>query len=472
VSFTGYNRIFVVLPNIFGCSWSGMSSVGCSTIASPSGNITASTTYLLTQYMAPGDQAVELVTHEGGHALGLLHSRSRDFSPQVLGPLGASGTISEYGDSFSTMGWWNLGHYAAAHKGEVLNWLTAGTSYQIVQSAGTFTVMPLEASTSGIKALKIQRGTGNDAWLWVEYRQPIGNYDLTLPTQPFGGALIHYADSLTDAHTDLLNFNPADTTWLNTALTPGQSWTDPFSNVSIAVVGANSTGLTISVNYGAMPCTAAAPSVAVAPFDPSIYSGQTATYSVIVTNNDSSACLANTPNLSSTSPAGWNTTLSTSSVTLSPGQSASVNLGKGAPAGTPVGTYSVDLKASTTSSSATGTANATVMAAPTLAISLSSNATSFFRPSTVSIAALVTNGGTLASGASVTFKLTAPSGNTTTQNATTGSAGTATWNFKLNQRSQTGTYSVTAQVSLASSTKKNASSTVTVTSNTVSFSVQ
>src|SRR5207249_1194982 len=123
------------------------------------------------------------------------------------GPLGTTGGLVEYGDHFSIMGFAGgyFGHYAAAHKAELLNWLSSGTNYQVVQSSGTYTLQPYETNPAGLDALKIQRGAGNNAWLWVEYRQPIGLYDSTVNSQAFSGALIHYEDSVTGLYTDLLD---------------------------------------------------------------------------------------------------------------------------------------------------------------------------------------------------------------------------------------------------------------------------
>jgi hypothetical protein len=67
--------------------------------------------------------------------------------------------------------------------------------------------------------------------------------------------------------------------------------------------------------------------------------------------------------------------------------------------------------------------------------------------------------------------VTTPTGGTTTQSATTSSSGMATWNYKLNQRSPAGTYSITAQAALSSGSKKLAT-TQSATSNTISFAVQ
>src|SRR5262249_36153888 len=153
--------------------------------------------------------------HELGHALGLAHASSRGFTDRsgnltAVGPLGAKGNLTEYGDKFSAMSCCtgNLGgEYAAPHKAEILDWLAPNLGYQTVQTSGTYTIQPYELA-GGVKAIKVQRGTGNDAWLWVEYRQSNGSYDtpqlnggafpspvntILLP-QPYSGALIHYED--------------------------------------------------------------------------------------------------------------------------------------------------------------------------------------------------------------------------------------------------------------------------------------
>lgn len=468
VSFSNGTRVFIVFPDTLGCGWSGMALFGCTTLNTPTSSSSGSISYLSANWISPQASGVAVAVHEAGHNMNLDHAQSRTFGAEPLGPLGAAGTLTEYGDPFSAMSTSNTGHYAVPHKAEILNWISGGTNYQVVQSSGTWTLKPLELSPAGLVALKIQRGTGNNDWLWVEYRQPIGIYEsIWAPA----GALIHYEDSTTGAHTQLLDFTPSTTSMYDGALMPGNTWTDPYSNVSITVQSATTNGLTIGVNYGAMPCTSSAPTVTVSPLNPSIYPGQSASYSAMVTNNDSSGCSSSTINLGSSQPSGWSTSLSASSVTLGPGQSAAVSMGKGAPSGTPVGTYAVNLNASTGASTGSATANATVMAPPSLTVSISTNGSSFSRPSTVSITASVASGGTAASGASVTFTITAPNGSTSTQTATTGTNGTAAWNYKLSQRSPTGIYSVTAQAALSSGSKKIAS-TQSVSSNTATFSVQ
>ncbi len=468
VSFSNGSRVFIVFPDTLGCGWAGMALFGCTTLNTPTSSFTGSISYLSANWISPQGSGVAVAAHEAGHNMGLDHAQSRTFSTEPLGPLATAGTLTEYGDPFSAMSTSNIGHYALPQKAEILNWISSGTNYQVVQSGGTWTLQPLEVNPSGLVALKVQRGTGNNAWLWVEYRQPIGIYEsIWAPS----GALIHYEDSTTGGHTQLLDFTPATSGMYDSALMPAGTWTDPYSNVSIAVQSATTNGLTVNVNYGAVPCSPSAPSVSVSPLNPSIYPGQSASYSASVTNNDSSGCASSTINLGSNEPSGWSTSLSSPSVTLSPGQSASLTMGKGAPNGTPPGTYAVNLNASTNSAANTGTANATVITPPSLAVNLSLSSSIFSRPSTASITAAVTSGGTPASGASVTFTLIPPNGNTTTQTVTAGSNGLATWNYKLNSRSQVGLYSVSALAAPSSGSKK-AATTQTVGSNTVTFTVQ
>lgn len=467
-----YSRIFVVFPDKFACGWAGLASSSCSSAGS---STSSSSTFLATAYLTSRAQGVELASHEIGHNFGLMHSGTISSGTDVLGPLSSPGTEYDMGDYWSTMGEMSLGLYPSPQKSGILGWMSPA-NYQVVQASGSYTLQPLEISPPGLQALKVQRGTGSTEWLWIEYRQPIGNYDSTIFPQPFSGALIHYEDSTTTpGHTYLPNFTPSVSSAFSPALSAGQTWTDPYSNLSLTVAGATSAGLTVSVNYGggggSPTCTHSNPAISVAPLDPSIYPGGAASYALSVTNNDASVCPPSTFNLGSSQPPGWGTSFSQTSVTLGPGQSAPITMSKVGPSGTPPGIYAVDASAASNPFFGSNTANVTVIAAPSLMVNVSVPGSTFSTRSTIPISSLVSNGGVPVSGASVTFTLTFPNGSSLSQASTTNSNGTATWNYKLGPRSPSGTYAVSAKATLTSGTRK-ATSTQTALSSVISFIVQ
>ena len=444
VDFRNYTRIFIVFP-VSSCSYAGMATLSCISLSSPGdGPFSASVAWLVANYMGTRDMGVKLVAHEAGHNLGLSHAASRDFNTEALGPLGASGTLREYGDVFSAMGSWNLGHYAAPHKLR-LGWYASGAQVATVETSGAFSLQPAEVSPAGLQALRIRRGTGNDAWLWVEYRRPLGAYDSTLPSQVFSGALIHYQDSLTGAKTHLLDFTPETSSWSDPALVAGRSWTDPYSDVSLRIESATSTALTVSVNYGPVPCVRAAPALSISPASAGVQPGASVTYQVTLRNQDSGPCPSSVFSLASNGPAGWGTAFSASTLTLAPGQSATVSLTKTAPAATPLGTYTVPVAATDGTRSASASASCTVVAPPPpLNVALSLGQTTYALGATVSITARVTSGTSPAAGAKVTFRLVRPNGSAVTRTVTTGSNGQAVWNYKARHK---GTHTVSATVS-------------------------
>lgn len=445
VNLNNYSRVFLVFPNTLGCMWGGFANVGGCTISSSSGTFNASIAYLV----AGGDRDtnVEYAAHEMGHNLGLLHSGivTTTNGMDVLGPVTAPGTLwDQGGDYWSTMGEVVLGLYPSPQKAEVLGWLTPTANYRVVQGSGNYTIQPLETAPAGLQALKVQRGTGNNAWLWLEYRQPLGSYDSTLSKQPYSGALIHYEDSNTQlGHTYLPNFTPSDATWWSPALAAGQTWTDPYSNLSISVLSATSSGLNVAINYGTVPCTHANPGVSISPANPSIPAGSIVNYTVSITNNDSTGCTASAFTISSTQPAGWSPTLSPPSVTANPGQTVSTTLSQAIPTGIPAATYTVGSSATNGSYIGSASANCTVTTAPTLTDATSVTPYTLSARQTAAMTSVVMYGNSAASGATVTFNLAKPNGSTVTGTATADSSGKASWSYKVSQKDPTGTYQVT-----------------------------
>jgi M6 family metalloprotease-like protein len=459
--FTKYSRLFVIFPDGGACSWSGMATIGCSSVTSPSGaTFIASSAWLISDSVSYPDDGVRQAAHEGGHNLGLNHANSRAFSGEPLGAPGVTGTITEYGDGISAMSY-SFGHYAASHK-STLGWINDGAGVQTVTNNGSFTLQPFE-TPGAVQALKIQRGTGSNNWLWLEYRTPTGAFDSLLPSNVFAapGALIHYQDSITGIYSHLLDFTPATSSWWDAALPSGSTWVDPYTNLSISVGTATSTGIDVTVAYGPMPCVAANPTVAVSPSNASANAGGNVNYTVSVTSNDSSTCASRVFNMSSLLPSWATTVFSQSSVTLTPGGSTSVTMTKSVPANATPGTYAVDANVGSGSTSGSASGNLTVMS-PVLSIALSVPATSYTLSSTISFSAAVRLGSNPASGASVTFVLTNPLGSATSKKVTTGSNGVAVWSYKPSPKDPKGTYKLTATSTYNSQTAAATSATFTI----------
>jgi len=265
VDFTAYQRIFLILPVTVagGCAYDGMAQLGCSVMQSPGkGSFTASATWIESITILPNIYGalgglLQTAIHEGGHNFGLRHATSLDYGTVPAGPPGVDGTHSEYGDPFSSMGT-NPGHFAAPHK-NMLGWLNEGSGWLEAGTGGTWTIAPLSSQASaGPYALRVQRGTGNSQWLWVEYRQPVGSYEPSIldngAPRNFSGALIHFEDpsqASWTGYTELLDFQPVRLpNDFSTAILPsGSTWSDPYSNLTLAAGSATPSGLPVTVSY-------------------------------------------------------------------------------------------------------------------------------------------------------------------------------------------------------------------------------
>jgi M6 family metalloprotease-like protein len=338
VDFSRYDRVFIVHPMPqSGCYYAGLATLMCGALATRDGEVRASTAWLVANYLGSHEQGVELVTHEAGHNLSLNHASSRDFDTEPLGPVGVQGTLTEYGDTFSTMGTWNPGHYAAPHKAR-LGWLAPTSVAEVENVGGSFTLNPFSMS-GGLKALKVRRGAGDD-WLWLEYRQPVGGYDVALGTKVFGGALVHYEDTWSRDATHLLDFAPETSAWDDPALLPGTMWADPYSNLSVTVRSATPTGLTVDIHYDETLCEKMPPEVRVTSFSDTIWPGGRPEFEILITNRDSVGCAPSTFQLGALVPAGWGAEPLSAQVTLAPSSAVYEYLQTYVPYSAVPGTYS------------------------------------------------------------------------------------------------------------------------------------
>ncbi len=363
LNYAEYSRIVIVGPN-YGCSGTaGIGTLGCWGSECPGdGACNFSWTWWRGDQMASRSLGVRLGTHEMGHNLTMHHATSRDHGTEVVGPIGVSGTTTEYGDLFGTMGSWNFGFYNAQHSVNQLAWLS-GANYQTVTGNGSYSIAGFDTRPAGVKALKIQRGTASqNAWFWLAYYPNSGIYLSQLGTQIHSGAIIHYQDSATyPGKTDLLDFTPLSSGGhSDPALAVGQTWQDPYTNLSIWVDSIVNGVLNVTVNYGVVPCTAANPSVTLSPDSNSVYEGASTTYMVTVRNNDSSSCAARDFDLAATlNPASSlvGLALSPTSLSLNPAAQGTSTLTASAQAGS-TGQYTITVTASASSPTSTGSDSA------------------------------------------------------------------------------------------------------------------
>jgi PKD domain-containing protein/gametolysin peptidase M11 len=230
---TKYNFYVYVFPHL-PCGWAGLGSVG-----------------------GPGawiNQALStyVVAHELGHNYGLLHAHSRDCGSTPVSVAGAC-VESEYGDPFDTMG--NANRQFNAFSKYQLGWLPgAGDVATRSSGSGTYTLSPLEAS-SGLRAVQVVTG-GASGTYWIEFRQASSGFDAGLPVNVTTGALIHVGPSA-DWGTDLLDMTTGTATFGDAALDVGKTFVDSAGGVSIKTLSQSGATVTVQVQFGAQPPSAA-----------------------------------------------------------------------------------------------------------------------------------------------------------------------------------------------------------------------
>lgn len=240
INFLNYDGLVILTP--YYCPGiGGRGTIGRSPIATPDGWANLSVTWIYARDCTSGE-----IIHELGHNLGLPHSRSYSCTDQ---PIGTTCTTYEYGDRYSIMGSGYINHNSAPHK-EALGWFEPSNLLDVTAS-GTYVLEPYETIGSGLKALKIHRGTG-DQFVYVEYRQPLG-FDATITTgDVFKGGTIHLLSNCTENNSILIDAStPPTGDNVTAALLVGRTLIDPDTGTEIKVTGRTpGVSLTVQVTLG------------------------------------------------------------------------------------------------------------------------------------------------------------------------------------------------------------------------------
>jgi hypothetical protein len=283
-----------------------------------------------------------VINHELGHGFGLYHSHGLRCQP---GPVGTSCSVVEYGDFTDTMGN-TYGHFNAFQKSR-LGWLNYGASPPIttVQASGVYTIDAYEFPGAGSKALKIPRGTTGQSF-YVELRRSVG-FDVYLYRT---GVFLHLttdSDPNSSYELDMIPETPSFTE--DAFLDVNKSFTDPVTGITISTLSVSSTNARIGVTMGGASCTRSNPSVAVSPTQSQpVQPGAPVTYTVSLTNQDSSGCSPSSFSLQAAIANGWTSVFGSEALSLNAGASGTTTLQVNSPASATAGTYTVGISAANT----------------------------------------------------------------------------------------------------------------------------
>ncbi|HET7873904.1 MAG TPA: NEW3 domain-containing protein [Methylomirabilota bacterium] len=431
-----YNRYVYGFPSI-GCGWWGLGTVG----GNPS------------QAWVTGTFSLKVVGHEMGHNLGLWHSHALECGSTVLG---SSCSSIEYGDTLDIMGNPSSGHFNAYQK-ERLGWLNYGASPPVttVQSAGTYTIDTFETAGANPKALKILKSadpqTGQKTWYYVEFRQAVG-YDSFLSgnTNVLNGVVIHLGTDASGNTNYLLDMTPATASWSDPALDVSLSFNDPNAGVTVTPLSVNGGSATVSVTTAPQPCVRGMPTVALTPSQSQwVRAGTPVSYTVSVTNTDSSGCNGSSFSMQASVPAGWGAALGSSALTLSPGAMGSTGLQVTSPTSASDGFYPVaEVSTNMADPNYKGSGQATYVVASAMVVTVVTDKPTYAQNQSATMTATVNAGGAPAAGVAVTFTIARPDGTSVTGTATTDASGKATYKFRVKRRDPTGTYQVSVKATL------------------------
>jgi len=437
-----YNRRVYAFPNN-GCSWWGLGTVG----GNPS------------KAWVNGSFQLRVVGHEMGHNLGLYHSHSLDCGSTVIG---SNCTSSDYGDTLDIMG--SSSYHYNAYQKERMGWLNYNISPSLttVQTDGIYWIAPYQPNDSDPKALKILKSidpaTLRKTYYYLEYRRAIGfDVGLSSNTNVMTGVVVHMGTESSGNSSYLLDMTPPTSSWSDPALVIGQSYSDPDAGVTFTVLAADSTGANVSVTFGGgdgggTTCARANPTVTLSPSSQSTTVGSSVSYTMTVTNNDSSGCTASGFSLGAAMPSGLTGSFGSSSLSISPGSSSGTTLMVSSSPSLAAGTYSftaTGTNSTITSYSGSATGVDTLVAPTSISVSVSTDKASYSRNQSVTITATVNSSGLPVSGASVNFTLTKADGSLVSGSATTASNGAAVYKYRVKPKAPVGTYQVNANASLS-----------------------
>lgn len=253
-----------------------------------------------------------VVAHEIGHNYGLYHSNLWQVSDG--NPVSESGSSTEYGDLFDTMGMNGdiTLDFNPWHK-SILQWLP-DSAVSTIAAPGTYRVYRFDAAAANLanaRALKVVRDATRD--YWIGYRRGTSNSSFDGGAYVLWGYNTNHVSNLLDMTTPGTNVNDA-------GLAIGATFTDTARGITIKPLAQGGSGAEeyLDVQIGLTPLVQWSAT--------SIVVGETsgsATLTVTRTRNSSGALSVNYATTSGTATSGSDFTATSGTLTWSDGDTAS-----------------------------------------------------------------------------------------------------------------------------------------------------
>jgi uncharacterized delta-60 repeat protein/M6 family metalloprotease-like protein len=175
-----------------------------------------------------------IMAHELGHTYGLRHANLWQVGDG--NPVSASGTSTEYGDDYDTMG----ANFANSRSTDFNPWFknllgwAADSQVQNVTASGTYRLNRFDNSTgTGTLALKFTRDSTRNYWIGVRR-------NFTSNTFLSHGAYVMWGFN-SNQQSNLLDLNTPGSSVVDSALAVGATLVDPVGNLSIRTVSEGGT---------------------------------------------------------------------------------------------------------------------------------------------------------------------------------------------------------------------------------------